>query len=121
MMRCATERLPIFLVFVFLACSCATSAADPSQPKYGSSLVIVSNSETGGEISGARIFLIDNGGCEITVGHTDNYGQVYISRTMSHGEPLYVFAEKDPYYLTGVKWQQNATEYYILMSLRRIR
>jgi hypothetical protein len=68
----------------------------------------------------ARVFILGAAGHDLATGVTDETGTVYLRYTPGPEAPLYVFVEAPACYISGLRWEPEAQEYYILVTGRAV-
>lgn len=116
-----TIMMKTFFVLL-VATACHGSAADVSLQASRSEVVIdVLDLATNRAVSDARVFVLSEGGRELTSSKTDALGTARLTITLGTDPPRYILADHKAFYVSGVRWVPGTTSRVIYTSVLVVR
>jgi hypothetical protein len=111
----------LFWLAACLAMGCAGSIASGQKPAGGkvqrsTFTVTVAEDQSGHPLQGAKVFILSEGGKILSEGVTDANGEAVIRKPDRSERPAFLLAEKEWYFLGGVRWDQGFDERLIHLA-----
>lgn len=109
-------RQLIFLCALFIAAFGCVDRAAQSQSATRSVRVEIADASNHRSLKGARVFILSEDGKQVDATVTNDQGIATLTVDESQ-RPQYILAEHPAYFLSGLRWREGQTNYYVLMTI----
>jgi hypothetical protein len=99
---------------------CGVSSGSVFSAPQGTITVQVADGANHRSIREARVFILGGDGKELAVSTTDARGLAHLPLLPATVGAKYVLVERPAYFISGMAWQPDQEEYYILVTLLRL-